>query len=85
MKIVYTKHALEKLDSANAKSLEISRKKIDFILKNPKSTNFKINPHRKTGDLSKELSLCVIYKIEDGIIKVITFYPAKKGRYESKV
>ena len=38
-----------------------------------------------TGELNKALTLCVIYKFIEAGIKVITFFPARKGRYESKI
>ena len=62
MKIVYTKHALEKLNSSNAKSLKITKSKIESALRNPVTTDTSINPHRKTGLLNENLSLGVIYR-----------------------
>lgn len=78
-------HANEKLKSSESIKLKITKRKINLVLKNSETTNLKLNPHRKTGGLNNDLSLCVIYKIEGDITKVVTFYPAKKGRYESKI
>jgi len=85
VKIKFTKHALEKLQTKDAKALKITATTIKKVINKPITTDKSIYPHRKTGKLSDELSLCVIYKPENDIIKVITFYPAEKGRYEAKI
>ena len=85
MKVIFTKHALSKLQEKESKSLNITKAKIISVLRNPTTTDKSIYPSRKVGKLNEELSLCVIYKVEKSIHIVITFYPAEKGRYESKV
>lgn len=85
MKIVLTLHAQEKLQEKDAKSLKITRKQIFEILTNPDKVNKTKNPHQSIGRLNDSLTLCVIWKIENEAVKVVTFYPAEKGRYESKV
>lgn len=85
MKIVFTVHAKDKLKTEEVKLLKINRKKLINILKQPVVVDKSIEPHRNVGKLDETLSLAVIWKVENGIIKIITFYPAEKGRYESKV
>jgi hypothetical protein len=85
MKVVFTIHAKEKLLANEAKRLGITRKKITESLEHPLAINKDVDPHQSVGELNHELSLAVIWKIENDIIKVITFYPAEKGRYESKI
>lgn len=85
MKVVFTIHAKEKLSTSEAKKLGITQEKIIYALKQPLVINNNVNPHQSVGKLSDELSLAVIWKMESAIIKVITFYPAEKGRYESKI
>ena len=85
MKVILTLHAKEKLLTAEAKILGITRKKITDTLRKPLVKNKNMNPHQSVGELNSDLSLAVIWKQESGIIKVITFYPAEKGRYESKI
>lgn len=85
MKTAFTSHARAKLKTKDIKELEINRKKIIDAIKKPLTIDKSINPHRNTSKLSNILSLCVIWREDDGIIRVITFYPAEKGRYESKV
>lgn len=85
MKVKYTKHVLEKLREKEAKTLGITKTKIIEALSNPTVIDRSIFPHRAVKEFSSTLSLCVIYKIDEGSTVVITFYPAGKGRYESKV
>lgn len=85
MKIVYTKHAEDKLLEEEARKLGITRKHIKNVLKNPLAEDKKIIPHQNVGKFTDTLSLSVIWKREKSAIIVITFYPAGKGRYESKI
>lgn len=85
MKIVFTIHTKEKLQTKEAKLIGINRKKIIDAFKKPITVDRTLNPHRNIGALSDTLSLVVIWKVKNGIIQVITFYPAEKGRYESKI
>ena len=85
MKIVLTLHAKEKLQTQEARLLGITLRKITNVINKPLVINKNLNPHQSIGELTENLSLAVIWKTEGDIIKVITFYPAEKGRYESKV
>ena len=85
MAIKYTKHIYDKLKLPEIIKLKINLETIAKVLDNPTAVDKSIEPHQSVGEISKTLSLSVIWKTEDGIIKVITFYPAKKGRYESKI
>lgn len=86
MKIIYTKHAEEKLGTKEAKKFHITKSKIEKIVKKPIiQETLAVGLIRVFGLLDKAHSLCVVYKIENGKIKVITFFPVEKGRYESKI
>ncbi len=85
MKIVFTKHAEDKLKSTEAKSLSIDKHAITSVIRKPLVVDKKINPHQSIGKLNDNLSLSVIWKIANTTAKVITFYPAAKDRYESKI
>ncbi len=85
MKIIFTLHAKEKLLTPEIKNLTINHNKIINILKNPGVVDKTVDPHQSIGHLTDELSLSVIWKVEKGRIKVVTFYPAGKGRYENKI
>lgn len=85
MIIKYTQHVYDKLKLQEIVKLEINLETIANVLNNPSVVDKTIDPHQSIGKISKNLSLSIIWKIEDGIIKVITFYPARKERYESKI
>ena len=85
-KYVYTVHAEEKLKSQEARKLRITKKRIQRIVEKP----IAIDASEKTvmiaiGKLSRTLSLAVVYKKVGDAIRIITFYPAEKGRYERKI
>lgn len=80
----FTKHAENKFKTENAKKFGISKKKLTKIIIEPVKKIIQTEGvNIAIGYLDKEHSLCVVYKLEDDIIKVITFFPAKKGRYET--
>lgn len=85
VKIVYTKHAIDKFQDKEVIKLGIRREHVNRVLKNPLAEDKNIIPHQSVGKFSDELSLSVIWKVEKSVIIVITFYPAGKGRYESKI
>ena len=84
MKIVYTKHAFKKFRDLELLGVKISKKDIKRILEYPEHVDIKTDkPNRLTsGNCGQNRILRIVNRIEDrGIILVITFYPAKKGRY----
>lgn len=85
MKIIITLHVRDKLQEEESKKLGITKKHLIKVLKNPVVVDKDKSPHQSVGKLSEELSLSVIWKIENKAIKVVTFYPSGKGRYENKI
>ncbi|OGK25605.1 hypothetical protein A2954_01255 [Candidatus Roizmanbacteria bacterium RIFCSPLOWO2_01_FULL_37_12] len=86
MKIIYTKHAEEKLGTKEAKKFRITKSKIEIITKKPiTQENLATGLVRAFGLVDEFRSLCIVYKKENGKIKIITFFPAEKGRYENKI
>lgn len=83
MKIVFTKHALGKFKHLSILKLGIKKKHIELILKlldqRSKVEDYGVKSVLKEYD--KDHDLRVIYREEDGIIIVITFHPAERGRY----
>lgn len=79
MKIIFTKHAEDKLLEEEAQKLGITKGHIKVVLKNPFAEDKNIIPHQSIGKFNDELSLSVIWKKEKSAIIVITFYPAGKG------
>lgn len=83
MKIVFTKHATGKFETHKTAGWNFSREDIKQAIKKPYFSE--INTERGVKIVLKEWDknhdLRVIYKDEGGIITVVTFYPAEKGRY----
>lgn len=85
-KFIYTVHANSKLKSPLAIKLRITRKKIQNVIENPAELDKSEEPvYIAIGELSDKLSLCVAYRRVEAGIRIITFYPAERGRYESKI
>lgn len=83
MKIVYTKHALQKFKFLESIGWKFTENDIEEALKNPDDTGSDVE--REAEFVLKEIderhNLRVIYRKSDGIMTVITFYPTRKGRY----
>jgi len=84
VKIVYTKHALEKFAHPDIKKFNLREKDIERAFENPDYHG--IDPLRKVEFILKKIDsehiLRVIYKVQSSIITIITFYPSAEGRYE---
>lgn len=86
MQVVYSLHAEEKLGFSEIKRLKVTKEKIERALRHPEAIDRSEKPVLiAIGELNIKLSLCVVYKrIKEGL-KIITFYPAERGRYEHKI
>lgn len=84
MKIVFTNHAFkDKFPKLSQRGFKLNKLDIKSVIKNPEHID-KISDYPKiivSKEFGKKHILRVVYKMESGIIKVITFYPAEKGRY----
>lgn len=86
MTIVYTRHAAEKLHEKEPKRLGITKITIEKIVLKPERIDMADEPVRiAIGTLDDRHTLCVVYRKEEDTAHIITFFPARKGRYESKV
>ena len=82
----YTIHAKRKLQLPEIKKLGIGKKIIQQVILRPNAIdNSEMPVLIAIGYLTDELSLCVVYRKVRGVIRIITFYPAEKGRCESKI
>ena len=82
----YTIHAEWKLKLSEVRKLKINKQKIQKIVKTAETIDKSEEPVLiAIGGFSKELSLCIVYRRIEGRIRIITFYPAEKGRYERKI
>lgn len=84
MKVVFTSHAIkDKFPLLAQRGFKLTKSDIKSVIANPEHTD-KISDYPKiivSKGFDQKHILRVVYKIESGIIKVITFYPAEKGRY----
>lgn len=85
MEIFYTKHVIDKLTVNEVIKFRINKSKISQTIRKPITKLLTDEVMLAVGPLDKTHSLVVVYKKEKKRIKVITFFPAKKGRYESKI
>ena len=84
--IRFSRHAVEKLDDPTSKKLGVTAERIAAVLRRPECIDGSDSPIlMAVGRLTGTLSLCVVYKFVAGDIRVVTFFPAHRGRYESKV
>lgn len=85
MKIIYTKHALEKFGSLVLLGWKFKKQDIKQALIKP--DHFLEDKERGVNIILKEVdkdhNLRVVYTENDDIITIVTFYPCWKGRYES--
>lgn len=84
MKIIFTSHAEIKFKILEKHGFKLTEKQISEIVTNPESTS--------TGRKGRKIfqnsfddthAVRVICEVEANDIKVITFYPARKDRYEN--
>lgn len=84
MKIRYTKHAsIDKFAMLKKHRFQVTKKLIKEVLQNPEHKDIKSDSPKiiASKSIDPKHILRVVYKKEDDIITVITFYPAEKGRY----
>ncbi len=84
MKVIYTKHALEKFTHPDIVKFNLKKKDIKNALESPDhhGVEFLREVEFILKDLDSKHTLRVIYKVKGSIIIVITFYPSRRGRYE---
>lgn len=84
MKIVYTKHALEKFKFLKRFGWTISKTNIRQTLATPRWRGVsRFGQETAMSLLDPTHILRVIFGREDDRLKVITFHPARRGTYES--
>ena len=84
MRIIYTKHAVDKFIELKRLGWTINKLQIKKALQKPKWVG--ISKHGQKTAMSligPNHILRIVFNIEDDIIKVITFHIARRGRYES--
>jgi hypothetical protein len=86
MQIVYTAHVEKKLKFKEIRKLKINKRRLEEAIQNPIMVDRSEDPILiAIGRFTQELSLCVAYRKLNKKTRIITFYPAEKGRYERKI
>lgn len=84
MKIVFSKHALiDKFARLKAHNFNLTQDDVISVIKNPEHID-KESDYPKiiaSKSFNSKHIIRVVYRLDGGIIKIITFYPAEKGRY----
>jgi len=83
MQIRYTRHAEQKFELLKRHGLEVTREQIEQTLLSPEA----VLPQERgrwvaQRAISERHLLRVVYREEDDAKVVITFYPARRERYE---
>ncbi|MBI2196000.1 hypothetical protein HYU45_00105 [Candidatus Daviesbacteria bacterium] len=83
MRIVFTRHAEKKLKDLDKLGVHVAKSLVKNTLKNPLHLDTQSDYPKKIASsaFGKKHILRIVYREKDDIITVITFYPAKKGRY----
>lgn len=84
MKIILSKHIIQdKIPILKSRGFFVTEKQIKAVLQNPDHVDKESDKPKLIASkgIDEKHILRVVYKIEDGIIKAITTYPAEKGRY----
>ena len=83
MKIIYTRHAKRKFKILAKVGVKLTRINVVTTICNPENLDRKSDYPKKIASrtLDEKHILRVVFKTEGDKITIITFYPAKKGRY----
>jgi uncharacterized DUF497 family protein len=83
MKIVYTSHAESKFEVLKRYGVIYTKDQIEEVVRNPDKVE-KARKNRKIAQKSANAThlIRVIYEERDDKIVIITFYPARRKRYE---
>lgn len=81
--IYFTKHAEEKFDILKRHKFFVSKKRVIETITNPEKIDYSRLPLLiAQSKFDKTHVLRVVYKQEESLIKVITFYPGRRTQYE---
>jgi len=84
VKIVYTKHALEKFVELEKEGWKITKTKIRQIIKNPEwNGSTRYDQETAIGLMDEKHILRIVLDRKGDIIKVVTFHIGRRGKYES--
>ena len=84
MEIRFTHHAERKFEILKRHGVSVSRKRVVDILQRPAHVDTRSRAPLciAQGEFDKRRVLRIVYKIEDDMMVVITFYPGRKSQYD---
>jgi len=83
--IIYTKHAEEKFKILKEQGFVIQKRIVEETVKSPESIDYSQLPLLIAQKaINKKHILKVVFKKENGIIKIITFYPMRKKKLKKQ-
>ena len=81
--VYFTKHAQEKFDILKRHKFYVSKKQVQETIESYEKIDYSRLPLLiAQGKFDKTHVLRVVYKKEEDLIKVITFYPGRRKQYE---
>lgn len=85
MKVTYTNHANKKFKDLEKLGIKVTKTLIQKIISGPLHLDTETDFPKiiASGKYYDEHILRVVYRKEGAIIIVVTFYPTRKGRYQS--
>ena len=83
MKIVFTKHAQDKFVVLRRHGVFLTKSQVIRAIKEPELVDYTRLPLLiAQHSLDTRRVLRVVYRIEQNVILVVTFYPGRKSQYE---
>lgn len=83
--IRFTKHARQKFDDLAEIGFIVTEEQVIDVLQNPESIDQDVSPPIAQKALTKRHLLRVVFVEDEDEIRVITFYPGRRNRYEDEV
>ena len=85
MIIHFTRHAEDKFEILRKHGVTVTKEQVIAAVQRPDYLDRSRLPLLiAQGDLDRHHVLRVVYKQEEGLIKIITFYPGRKKQYEQQ-
>jgi len=86
MRIIYTNHAEKKFHLLEELGWKLSKRKVTSTVSRPRwRGRSRLGQYSAMSRLDRGYILRVIYDRIGGSVKIITFHPAREGRYETQI
>jgi hypothetical protein len=85
-KIVYGSHAEEKFEILRRHGFVVSKRQVRETLQRPERLKRALEGEKsRNGEFPRSMFYEVVYEEGQRQIKVVTFYPGRRSRYESSI